>query len=228
MLTTALAPIKLFCLDTRTGQMKEQSMRFHHGWVEVIVGCMFSGKTEELIKQMHRAKYAKRLYQVFKPRLDARYSLDHVASHNQNMQKARPVESAHEMSALIKPETQVVGIDEGQFFGPELVEIAGDLADQGKRVVIAGLDTDWRGRPFGPMPALMAIAEVVHKQYAICMVCGEPANRTQRLVAGDEDILVGSTEAYEARCRLHFDADLSLQKRCPLEIDVRQWQDQPL
>lgn len=184
--------------------------RFRPGWIEVIVGCMFSGKTEELIKQMHRAEYARQACQVFKPKIDARYSPDHVASHNKALVKATPVESASEMLALIERRTQVVGIDEGQFFGDDLMDVASTLADSGKRVVIAGLDTDWRGRPFGPIPNLMAIAEVVHKQTAICVVCGEPANRTQRLVAASDDILVGSTEAYEARCRLHFDPDLSL------------------
>lgn len=182
--------------------------RFRPGWIEVIVGCMFSGKTEELIKQMHRAEYARLISQIFKPRLDARYSADHVASHNQTLKKATPVESATELLALVESHTQVIGIDEGQFFGDDLLQVASTLADAGKRVVIAGLDTDWRGRPFGPIPNLMAIAEMVHKQYAICMVCGELANRTQRLVAANEDILVGSTEAYEARCRLHFDPAL--------------------
>lgn len=184
--------------------------RFRPGWVEVIVGCMFSGKTEELIKQMHRAEYARQTLQVFKPRLDARYSADHVASHNKALVKATPIESAGEILALVERRTQVVGIDEGQFFDDGLIEVASTLADSGKRVVIAGLDTDWRGRPFGPIPNLMAVAEVVHKQYAICMVCGEPANRTQRLVAASDDILVGSNEAYEARCRMHFDPSLSL------------------
>jgi thymidine kinase len=187
--------------------------RFRPGWVEVIVGCMFSGKSEELIKQMHRAEYARQSCQVFKPRIDARYSADHVASHNKNLKKANPVETAGQLLALVERHTQVVGIDEGQFFGQDLPEVVSLLADSGKRVVVAGLDTDWRGRPFGPMPALMAIAEVVHKQYAICMVCGEPATRTQRLIAAENDILVGSSEAYEARCRLHFDPELSLRIR---------------
>lgn len=195
--------------------------RFRQGWIEVIVGCMFSGKTEELIKQMHRAEYARQSYQVFKPRLDARYSEDHVASHNQTLQKATPIESAEELLRLVEPRTQVVGIDEGQFFGPELVDIVAILANAGKRVVIAGLDTDWRGRPFGPMPALMATAEMVHKQYAICMSCGEPATRTQRLISASEDILVGSSEAYEARCRMHFDPELSNRLRREAQHETR-------
>lgn len=195
--------------------------RFRPGWIEVIVGCMFSGKTEELIKQMHRAEYARQPYQVFKPRIDARYSEDHVASHNQTLKKATPIEKAEELLNLVEARTQVVGIDEGQFFGPELVDIVASLADAGKRVVIAGLDTDWRGRPFGPMPDLMATAEVVHKQYAICMACGEPATRTQRLVSARDDILVGSTEAYEARCRMHFDPDLSARLKPQPQPDTR-------
>ena len=195
--------------------------RFRQGWIEVIVGCMFSGKTEELIKQMHRAEYARQPYQVFKPRLDARYSVDHVASHNQTLQKATPIETAEDLLRLVELRTQVIGIDEGQFFGPELVEVVATMANAGKRVVIAGLDTDWRGRPFGPMPALMATAEVVHKQYAICMACGEPATRTQRLISASEDILVGSSEAYEARCRMHFDPELGSRLRREPVLETR-------
>lgn len=178
------------------------------GWVEVIVGCMFSGKTEELIKQVRRAHIAKQRSQTFKPHIDARYSAQDVASHDQNKLAAFPVEEAKEILNLIHPSTVIVAIDEGQFFGTDLVEVASSLADRGKRVIIAGLDTDWRGRPFGPMPQLMAIAEIVRKQHAICRVCGAPATRTQRLTPAQEDILVGSTEAYEARCRTHFDPEL--------------------
>jgi thymidine kinase len=178
------------------------------GWIEVIVGCMFSGKTEELIKQMRRAHIANQRCQTFKPRIDARYSAEDVASHDQNRLTAHPVNEAHEIPSLVHPGTTVVAIDEGQFFGDELIQVASDLADAGKRVIVAGLDTDWRGRPFGPMPQLMAVAEVVRKQHAICRVCGSPASRTQRLVSAQEDILVASHDAYEARCRKHFDPDL--------------------
>lgn len=180
------------------------------GWIEVIVGCMFSGKTEELIKQVHRAEYAKLKFKVFKPRIDSRYSIDQVASHSKNKWPSIVIDDAQSILAHVDRNTDVVAIDEGQFFGPDLIKAASVLADTGKKVIIAGLDTDWKGEPFGPMPALMAIAEVVRKQYAICMVCGEPANRTQRLVSAEGDILVGSTEAYEARCRSHFDPELSL------------------
>lgn len=180
------------------------------GWIEVIVGCMFSGKTEELIKQVRRAQYAKQRIQVFKPKIDDRYSVDKVSSHNRDTVPSLVVEDSWKIISSVERHTEVVAIDEGQFFSADLVSVASTLADAGKRVIVAGLDTDWKAEPFGPMPALMAVAEVVRKQYAICMVCGEPATRTQRLVAAQEDILVGSTEAYEARCRTHFDPELSL------------------
>lgn len=184
--------------------------KIHPGWVEVIVGCMFSGKTEELIKQLKRAQYGKQKIQVFKPQIDDRYSEDHVASHNQTMFPSKVVKTSFEILSNIDKNTQVVGIDEGQFFDEDLVEVVTALANAGKRVLVAGLDTDWKGRPFGNIPHIMAVAEVVRKQHAICMVCGEPASRTQRLVAAQGDILVGSTEAYEARCRTHFDPELSV------------------
>lgn len=179
------------------------------GWIEVIVGCMFSGKTEELIKQLKRAKYAKQPIQVFKPKIDDRYSKEHVASHNKLMFPSETVSHPHEILSRIEKRSQVVGIDEGQFFDEDLADVATLLANKGKRVIIAGLDTDWRGLPFGSIPALMAVAEVVRKQHAICMVCGELASRTQRLIAAEDDILVGSSESYEARCRKHFDPELS-------------------
>lgn len=180
------------------------------GWIEIIVGCMFSGKTEELIKQVRRALIAGQATQTFKPAIDARYSRDDVASHDRNRMPAHPISEAADILKMVKEDTLNVAIDEGQFFGEDLVEIVTELANQGKRVLIAGLDTDWRGRPFGPMPQLLAVAEVVHKQYAICKVCGAPATRTQRLVNAENDILVGSDDAYEARCRVHFDPDLAV------------------
>jgi len=184
--------------------------RFDSGWVEVIVGCMFSGKTEELIKQIQRVGFAKQKWQAFKPQIDARYSVTDVCSHNQTKLKCHPIAEAWEIPQLVERTTSVVAIDEGQFFDETLIEVTQSLAASGKRVIIAGLDTDWRGRPFGPMPQLMALAEVVRKQYAICMVCGNEATRTQRLVAAQDDILVGSTDSYEARCRQHFDPELSV------------------
>jgi thymidine kinase len=184
--------------------------QFDSGWVEVIVGCMFSGKTEELIKQIQRAGFAKQKWQAFKPQIDARYSVTDVCSHDQTKLKCHPISEAWQIPQLVERTTSVVAIDEGQFFDDSLVEVTQTLAAAGKRVIVAGLDTDWRGRPFGPMPQLMALAEVVRKQYAICVVCGNEATRTQRLVAAQDDILVGSTDSYEARCRMHFDPELSV------------------
>ena len=185
-------------------------MGVRSGWIEVITGSMFSGKSEELIRRIRRSELANLRFKVFKPKLDDRYSKDCVASHNNNKISSVVIEDPLEIIRHVDQYTQVVGIDEAQFMGPSIVEVARELADCGKRVIVAGLDTDWQGRPFGPMPHLMAIAEIVDKQHAICMVCGEPASRTQRLVANNGDILVGSTEAYEARCRRHFDPELSL------------------
>lgn len=187
--------------------------QFFSGWVEVIVGCMFSGKTEELIKQVSRAEFAKQKWQAFKPQIDARYSESAVCSHDQTKLKCTPIKEAWEIPQLVDRSTNVVAIDEGQFFDQSLLEVTQNLAGTGKRVIVAGLDTDWRGRPFGPMPQLMAMAEIVRKQYAICVVCGNEATRTQRLVAVQDDILVGSTESYEARCRAHFDPELSVRLR---------------
>ena len=175
------------------------------GWIEVIAGCMFSGKTEELLRQLKRAEYAKQKCQVFKPVIDTRYSEDHVMSHDQQKTLSLNVRTAEEILQLVDRNTHVVGIDEGQFFDMELVEVCGELARLGKRVVIAGLDLDWKGQPYEPIPQLMALAEVVRKQYAICSTCGELATRSQRLIADDNDVLLGSTDAYEARCRFHFD-----------------------
>ena len=182
--------------------------RFHMrpGWIEVIVGCMFSGKTEELLTEIRRCRIAKQNFQLFKPKTDNRYSDTDVASHNKNSWPSQDVHSSGEILDSLLPNTHVVAIDETQFFDFGIIEVCTTIANSGKRVILAGLDTDWRGRPFGPMPQLLAIAEVVKKQYAICMVCGDPATRTQRIVAAEDDILLGSTEAYEACCRTHFDS----------------------
>jgi thymidine kinase len=179
---------------------------------------MFSGKTEELIKQVKRAQFGKQKCQAFKPIIDARYSVSDVCSHDQTLLKSHPVKEAREILQLIEVDTTVVAIDEGQFFDESLLEVVEALASSGKRVLISGLDTDWKGRPFGPMPKLMALAEIVRKQYAVCMCCGGEATRTQRLTPAQEDIVVGSTEAYEARCRAHFDPGLSLRMRPELSV----------
>lgn len=177
------------------------------GWIEVICGSMFSGKTEELIRRIRRAQIARQKVQVFKHSLDARYAEREVASHNGMLWEAIPVENTAQLRAMIEPETTVVAIDEGQFFDDDLLDLCNDLAGKGVRVVVAGLDMDFRGQPFGPMPQLMAEAEQVDKLHAICVVCGGPASRTQRLINGrpaaydDPVIMVGANEVYEARCR---------------------------
>lgn len=182
-------------------------IRTSGGWIELICGSMFSGKTEELIRRVRRAKIARQMVQVFKPAMDTRYTMEAVTSHNGLGVDAVPVQSAAEIEKQIRPETTVVAIDEVQFFGWEVTELCQKLADRGVRVIAAGLDMDFRGEPFGPMPVLMAQAESVEKLQAICVVCGNPASRTQRLINGqpaaydDPIILVGGSESYEARCR---------------------------
>jgi len=182
-------------------------IRTSGGWIELICGSMFSGKTEELIRRVRRAKIARQMVQVFKPAMDTRYTMEAVTSHNGLGVDAVPVQSAAEIEKQIRPETTVVAIDEVQFFGWEVTDLCQKLADRGVRVIAAGLDMDFRGEPFGPMPVLMAQAESVEKLQAICVVCGNPASRTQRLINGqpaaydDPIILVGGSESYEARCR---------------------------
>lgn len=177
------------------------------GHIELICGSMFSGKTEELIRRLRRAVIARQQVQVFKPALDDRYHGEKVTSHNGLNFEAQPVSYAEEVSERLVPETTVVAIDEVQFFDDDVVALCESLADQGLRVICAGLDTDFRGAPFGPMPALMARAEHVDKLHAICVVCGNEASRTQRLIDGrpaaydDPIVLVGAAEVYEARCR---------------------------
>ena len=177
------------------------------GSVELVCGSMFSGKTEELIRRLRRAVIARQNVQVFKPLIDTRYHEERVTSHNGINFEARPVASSAEILDRIKPDTNVIAIDEVQFFDPDVVDVCDELANHGKRVICAGLDTDFRGVPFGPMPDLMARAESVDKLHAICVVCGEDASRTQRLIDGrpaaydDPVVLVGADEVYEARCR---------------------------
>jgi len=182
------------------------------GWIEVIVGSMFSGKTEELIRRLKRAQIAKQRVQVFKPKIDVRYSSDHVTSHTDQRQKSLPVGSAQEILNRVEDNTRVVGIDEGQFFDMTLIDVCQKLADRGIRVIVAGLDTDWRGLPFEPMPQLMAVAETVSKNNAICMVCGGLASRTQRLKPSTARVQVGAADLYEARCRGCFDPHLAEQE----------------
>jgi thymidine kinase len=179
------------------------------GSVEVITGSMFSGKTDELIRRLRRATIARQRVQVFKPALDTRYAEEKVTSHAGTDFEARPVSAASEMLGLLMESTTVVGIDEAQFFDDDIGRVVQHMADRGVRVIVAGLDTNFRGEPFGPMPMLMAMAERVDKLHAICMVCGEEASRTQRLIDGrparrnEPVVVVGASELYEARCRQH-------------------------
>ncbi len=178
------------------------------GWIEVIAGVMFSGKSEELIRRVRRALIAKKRVQVFKSHLDARYAgVYAVSSHDQRTVEAVPVDSARQIALRLDPGAQVVAVDEAQFLDDGIVRAATALAERGRRVILAGLDTDFRGEPFGPMPQLMAVAEVVDKLHAICVLCGAPASRNQRLIGGrpapydSPTIMVGAADAYEARCR---------------------------
>lgn len=186
-------------------------MKHNKGSVEVITGSMFCGKTDELIRRLRRATIAKQNVQVFKPAIDNRYNERKVTSHAGNDYEAHPIGETNQILSLLSDETTVVAIDEAQFFDEHLIDLVQNLADKGMRVIIAGLDTDFRGEAFGPMPVLMAKAERVDKLHAICMVCGEPASRTQRLVNGipakydDPVVIVGASELYEARCRKHHE-----------------------
>ncbi|MDB4905610.1 MAG: Thymidine kinase [Gemmatimonadetes bacterium] len=178
------------------------------GWIEVVSGVMFSGKSEELMRRVRRSLIAKRRVQVFKSHLDARYAGNHlVASHDGRTIEAVPVDTAEQISHALLPDTQVVGVDEAQFLDAGIVDLATMLAGRGVRVILAGTDTDFRGEPFGPMPQLLAVAEVVDKLHAICVLCGNPASRNQRLIEGrparydSPTIMVGGQESYEARCR---------------------------
>ncbi|NNE44859.1 MAG: thymidine kinase [Gemmatimonadetes bacterium] len=171
------------------------------GWIEVICGSMFSGKTEELIRRLVRARIARQKVQAFKPSVDNRYAQDHVVSHDGQRIASVEVDSARHILLRVDDDTKVVAVDEAQFLGTDLVGVVEELAGSGRRVIVAGLDQDYQGRPFEPVPQLMAVAESVTKTMAVCMVCGGPANRSQRLVAATDRVLVGAGEAYEARCR---------------------------
>ena len=191
--------------------MTRGDMRHTHGSIEVVCGSMFSGKTDELIRRLIRATIAKQKVQVFKPAIDIRYAVEKVTSHAGANYEATPVASAAEIREKLDKDTTVVGIDEAQFLDPEIVDVAQELAARGIRVLVAGLDMDFRGEPFGPMPLILARAERVDKLHAICMVCGDDASRTQRLVNGkpakynDPVVIVGASELYEARCRAHHE-----------------------
>ncbi len=182
------------------------------GWIEVIVGPMFSGKSEELIRRLRRAEIARQRVQIFKPIIDKRYSTNGIVSHSGLEIASELVNDAGEILDRVEARTEVVGIDEAQFLGDRLVEVTEKLADLGKRVIVAGLDTDFMGRPFDPMPELLAVAEEITKVLAICVRCGNPAVHTQRTIASEELIVVGASDAYEARCRRCFEPNLAKQK----------------
>lgn len=176
------------------------SMPKETGWIEVIAGCMFSGKTEELIRRLRRAKIAKQNVKIFKPRIDNRYSHSDIVSHSEQSLPSILIDDINELLKY-SDDAEVIGIDEAQFFSSDIVGICNQLADEGKRVIIAGLDQDYKGIPFEPMPQLLAIAEYITKTLAICVVCGNPADKTQRKTESSERVVVGASDIYEARCR---------------------------
>jgi thymidine kinase len=179
------------------------------GWIEVIVGSMFSGKSEELIRRLRRAQIAKQRVQIFKPQIDTRYAADHIVSHSDMRIASTAVRDSQELLDRVDPDAEVVGVDEGQFFDQGLPAVCTTLANRGVRVIVAGLDQDYLGKPFEPMPQLLSIAEFITKTHAICMVCGNPANHTQRLVHSGDRVLVGASGLYEARCRRCFDPGMT-------------------
>lgn len=175
----------------------------HTGWIEVVCGSMFSGKTEELIRRLRRAEIARQKVEIFKPQIDKRFSKTEIVSHDEQKISSQVVKDAEKIIPLAL-EAQVVGIDEAQFFGPELVQVCNTMANMGKRVIVAGLDMDYRGKPFGPIPKLLSIAEYITKTHAICVVCGNPANYTYRTTGEKEQVILGASDKYEARCRNCF------------------------
>src|SRR5713101_4300019 len=194
-------------MEELMSQMNEEPRPYlngYSGWIEVIAGSMFSGKSEELIRRLRRAKIARQKIQVFKPDIDSRFSNDHIVSHSEIRHESANVRTSEDIRARIEPDTQVIGIDEAQFFDNELIPIVNDLAERGVRVIIAGLDQDYTGKPWEPMPQLLAIAEYITKTHAICMKCGQPANYTQRTFESEERVAVGGEGMYEARCRSCF------------------------
>lgn len=196
--------------------------QYFHGSIEVVCGPMFSGKTEELIRRVKRAQIAKQRVQIFKPAIDVRYDKEDVVSHSSQTIKAEPVDNAVDILIRLKDSTRVVAIDEVQFFDDNIVMVVTKLAARGYRVICAGLDLDYRAQPFGPMPVLLAIADEVTKIHAICTVCGAPATRSQRLSSQKEHILLGESDAYEARCRGHYQCDdMEEQGMLPLDEEIK-------
>lgn len=190
------------------------------GWIEVVCGPMFSGKSEELIRRLRRAMIARRRVQVFKPEMDDRYSKEEIVSHSDQRLGSTTVSGAEDILKKLDWRTQVIGVDEANFMGPGLVEVCNQLADSGKRVIVAGLDTDYMGRPFPPIPDLLAMAESITKTLAICMRCGNPAKQTQRLFDSADLIVVGAADLYEARCRACFEAGAPKQEWLPFSPPI--------
>ncbi|MBO3271387.1 MULTISPECIES: thymidine kinase [Hymenobacter] len=199
-------------IEPRVGNGREAP---HRGWIEVVAGSMFSGKTEELIRRLNRAKIARQRVEIFKPALDTRYHEHDVVSHNATSIRSTPVQLPEEI-LLLASGCDVVGIDEAQFFDHSLVDVCNQLANQGTRVIVAGLDMDYTGKPFGPMPALMAVAEFVTKVNAVCVCCGEVAAYSFRIAASEAQVLLGETDSYEARCRPCFQA--GMQEKAPATV----------
>lgn len=201
-MTAAVNMVEEFAFDNADERRK---VRAHGtGWIEVIAGSMFSGKSEELIRRLNRARIARQKVQVFKPGIDSRYSFEEIASHSGQKHLSYPVTTTAEMLALIDEDTEVVGIDEAQFFDAAIIDAVNDLAIAGKRVIVAGLDQDYTGKPFDPMPQLLSIAEFITKTHAICVKCGATANYSQRTVESEARVEVGAADKYEARCRRCF------------------------
>ncbi len=204
MTTTATMIRNLEPDENEVPARKEHTRAAQAGWIEVIAGSMFSGKSEELIRRLRRARIARQKIQVFKPEIDSRFSQNHIVSHSEMKHESSNVRSSKDIRANVEPDTEVVGIDEAQFFDNDLVAIANELAARGVRVIIAGLDQDYTGKPWEPMPQLLAVAEYITKTHAICMRCGQPANYTQRTFESEERVAVGGAGMYEARCRTCF------------------------
>jgi Thymidine kinase len=176
------------------------SMPKETGWIEVIAGCMFSGKTEELIRRLRRAQIARQNVKIFKPKIDTRFSDNSIVSHSEQSLPSVLIDDINDVLTLAK-DAQVIGIDEAQFFSIDIINVCNELANNGKRVIVAGLDQDFKGIPFEPMPQLLAIAEYITKTLAICVICGNPADKTQRKTNSGERVIVGASDVYEARCR---------------------------
>ncbi len=183
-----------------------------HGWIEVICGSMFSGKTEEMLRRLRRAVIARQKVEVFKPMIDTRFDENQVVSHDENAIHSTPVETASRILLLVDQEVDVVGIDEAQFFDHDLVNVCMQLADAGIRVIVAGLDMDYLGQPFGPIPSLLAVAEYIDKMHAVCMGCGQLAQFSHRIIPGDRLVMLGEKESYEPLCRTCFNAKLKLKE----------------